>query len=305
MTWRSFEPRQRPSVGRRVASLSLGSVLVLAAALPARGQQTQLAIIGGAAPPGGMLTVTLRMTGGEGVAVGAGLDVLIPVVLGAPTLDPASDCTIAPRLQNTHILSARFFTNPPGARRLGLEVATNPPSINLLGDGDLINCVFHIPAEASLGTTITLTADPASVLVSDAQARPITAVGIDGQIEVALVTPTPTATETGPAEPTSTSTPTTTSPLPPTQTRTQTPLASSTPTTTVTAPVQPSSTPTGTRTPMRTTTQVITPTRTQAPVVRGGDGGCAIGPTAGAGGTPLLWAILPAVALVRRRRRSQ
>jgi hypothetical protein len=251
-----------------------------------------------------MLTVTLRMTGGEGVAVGAGLDVLIPVVLGAPTLDPASDCTIAPRLQNTHILSARFFTNPPGARRLGLEVATNPPSINLLGDGDLINCVFHIPAEASLGTTITLTADPASVLVSDAQARPITAVGMDGQIEVASVTPTPTVTETGPIEPTPTTTatapPTATGP-PPTQTRTLTPVASSTPTGTVTPPAPPSSTPTGTR----TSTQGITPTRTQAPAVRGGGGGCAIGSSAGVGGVQLLWAILPVLVLVRKRRGSQ
>ena len=60
-----------------------------------------------------------------------------------------------------------------------------------LGTGDLATCTFHIPEIAEPGT-VTLTAD--SVLVSDASGTHLPASGSNGQVTIALATPTPTAT---------------------------------------------------------------------------------------------------------------
>jgi hypothetical protein len=181
-----------------------------------------------------------------------------------------------------------------------LDVGTKIPDINPIGNGDLVTCAFQIPSDATLGT-VPLTVASGSVLVSDKDAHTLPATGVDGEVTIALVTPTPTSTNT-PVQPTSTPTATNTTVQPtntPTNTRTNTPVqaATSTPTNTVGAPTI-TATATRTRTPSGPT-----PTNTgggAAPFSNGG--GCNIAASGSADVSPLAWLIVPAALFLGRRR---
>jgi MYXO-CTERM domain-containing protein len=273
-------------------------LFILLAPCPRAGaQQIQLAIglaIGSAAgPPGGTADIPFTLTDPTITAVGAGLFVTFPAgTLDALSINLPEDCVIAQRLATTHILAAIRLNRPPGGQGFDLEVAPNPNapgSPNLpIDTGEIATCTFRIPESATLGSVTTLTAS--NVLVTDANLQRLDATGENGEVTVALVTPTPTVTNT-PVE------------------ATNTPTATNT-------PVQPTNTPTATNTPVNTPTATNTPvqatattTRTSTPVATntsaagfGEGGGCSIAASGGADASPLAWLIVPAALLLRRRR---
>jgi len=314
MMRRNVEPK-RWSITPWCAPAMCLVILCCIGGRPAWAQGLTLTLSNGVGLPGGTAEVTLSLSGDTGQAVGAGLYVLFPAgTLGALDIDPPNDCTLAARLSGTHLLGAqRLLGLPPGGQGFDLEVSTNPPMVNLLGNGDLATCVFHIPAEAALGV-ITLATD--SVLVSDTAAKILPATGVNGAVTIVSVLPTstptnsvtPTSTPTGPTPTVTPTGPTPTStPTGPTATKTATGLTA-TPTVTPTAtPTVATSTPTTPPSPTRTNTPTAptaTPTNTSgaAPSSHGGGGGCSIAAADTAHGGMLILLVIPALLLISRRR---
>ena len=295
MTWHSDGMRRQPSVAVGAPVIYLLLLILLAVCPEAGAQQIQLAIGSASGPPNGTAGVPFTLTDPTNTGVCAGLLVLFPAgTQDALSIDLPNDCTIAPRLANTHILAAVRLNQPPGGQGFDLEVAPNPnapgsPDLPI-GTGDIATCVFHIPNTAQLGSSTTLTAN--SVLVSDKNAQMLPAVGVNGAVTVGVVTPTPT----------STTTPTPTNTLPP-PTNTPTPTKTVPPPTNTPTPTNTLPPPTNTRTPTPTATRTNTP-QGGTPTVRppGGGGGCAIAAPSGADVSPLTWLVVPAALLLWRRR---
>jgi hypothetical protein len=292
MTRRSFQ-QGRQQRSKVVLAMCSGLLILLAAVFPAQAQQIQVTIGTASGAPGGTADVTVTLTDPAGTAVGAGLFVTFPAgTLGALSIDAKNDCVIASRLGTTHILAANALNLPPGGQGFDLEIAVNPlapGSPNLpIGTGDLATCAFHIPDTAQLGTSVTLTAG--SVVVSDANAQPLAASGVNGEVAIAPAVPgtnTPTHTIGG-------NTPTPTPPVPPTSTKT--------------VPVNtPTDTPTSPPPPTKTKTQGPTPTNTGSAALHtgGGGGGCNIMAEESGPASPCLWLVIPAALLMWRRRSSR
>jgi len=290
MNRRNHEMNHQPKVVRTVYLLL---VILLAVTARAGAQQIQVTIGDGSGPPGGTATVPISLTDPTNTGVGAGLFVLFPAgTQDALSIDLPGGCTIAQRLADTHLLAVVPLINqPPGSQGFDLEIGVNPNAPNSpnlpIGSGDIASCVFQISDASQLGSSTTLTAD--SVLVSDANAQTLPATGVNGEVSVGLQTPTPTPTITltpTPAPPTNTpsATATNTSP-PPTNTPTRTP----------TTPPTLTPTPTATR-----TNTPGSPAPTVAP--SGGGGGCTIASQSNSDASPLAWLVLPAAALLWRRR---
>lgn len=287
MSRRSDEVERQPRVSLGVRTVYLPLVILLALCPRVGAQQIQLTIGTASGPPGGTAGVPFSLTDPTNAAVGAGVFVLFPGgTQDALSIDPPNDCTIAQRLASTHILAAVRLNEPPGEQGFDLEVAPNPNapgSPNLpIGTGAMASCTFHVPATAQLGSTTTLTAN--SVLVSDANAQTLPATGVNGEVRVALVTPTPTATVTR-------------TPVPPTNTPTSTTAPTNAPTRTFTTAL--TATPTAPRT---NTPGSPTPTKTVQSGGNGGGGGCTIAAPNSADVSPLAWLVVPAAALLWRRR---
>jgi Cohesin domain len=289
--------RKQWQVARKTRSIGFGypiTLVVLALGLltqvSAARAQISVATGNGIGAPGDTASVTMTMTGSSGNVAQLNFDIVFDVdVLSINT----TDCTIAPRLAATHSLSP--FIPQPGRLRLGVLDLTFP--LDTFGDGDLATCTFHISGDAQLGTTTPLTME--NLEVSDDSAPPavLPSTPVDGEIEIAIVTPTNTPTNTPVTPPTNTptATPTNTPVTPPTNTATAT--ATRTPTT----PVPPTNTATATAT--RTNTPIVpTPTSTGVPVVGGGGGGCSIAASDRTAASPLGWLIVPAALLFWRRR---
>jgi MYXO-CTERM domain-containing protein len=258
--------------------------LILAILLAASGSHAQVtvAVGDGSGAPDGTASVTSTLTGGEDKAALVQYDVVFDTnVLAIQT----SDCVLAPRLDATHTLQV-FLPQPD---RLRVEVLDLTFPIATFSDGDLATCTFQINANASLGTT-PLTMENLEVADNSVPPAVLPSTKGDGVVTIALVTPTPTVTNT-PVE------------------ATNTPTATNT-------PVQPTNTPTATNTPVNTPTATNTPvqatattTRTSTPVATntsaagfGEGGGCSIAASGGADASPLAWLIVPAALLLRRRR---
>jgi hypothetical protein len=288
MIWQSDGITRQPRMSVGAPAVFLLLLILLAVCPTAGAQQIQLAIGSASGPPGGTAGIPFTLTDPTNTGVGAGLLVLFPAgTQDALSINLPNDCTIAPRLSDTHILAAVRLNEPPGGQGFDLEIAPNPNapgSPNLpIGTGDIATCIFHIPDGSGLGVTTTLTAN--SVLVSNANAQALPATGVNGAVTVALVTPTATSTMVGPTNT-------------PTATRTSTVQPpTNTPTPTNTSPP-----PTSTATATRTKTPVgPTPTNTIASG-GGGGGGCTIAAPGSPDASPMVWLIVPAALLLWRRR---
>ena len=304
MTRRNDQMRCQPRVSVAAPMAYLLVFALLAVAPRVGAQQVELAIGSAAGPPGGTADIPFTLTDPTDTAAGAGLFVTFPAgTLGSLSINVPDACVIAQRLASTHILAAVRLNQPPGSQGFDLEVTVNPSapgSPNLpIGTGEIATCTFDIPDTATLGDTTTLAASNALATTGNNQSLPAT--GQNGEVAVALVTPTSTATISP--------TPTNTS-GPPTQTPTNTPVQpTNTPTNTRTnTPGQPTNTPTATNTPVQpTNTPTAIRSRTPTPTNPsggggGGGGGCNIAASNGADVSPLAWLIVPAAVLLRRRR---
>jgi hypothetical protein len=261
--------------------------LTCAILLPASGSYAQVtvAVGDGFGAPGGTASATSTLTGGDDKAALVQYD----VVFDTNVLDiQTTDCVLAPRLVATHSLQVFL----PQSGRLRIEVLDLTFPIATFSDGDLATCIFHINADASLGTT-PLTMENLEVADNSVPPAVLPSTEGDGVVTIALVTPTATVTNT-PVQPTNTPTNT---PGQPTITPTTTPVGPTNTPTNTSGPPTNTPTATGTRTPTGPT-----PTNTSGGGGGGGGGGCAIAASSGGDVSPLAWLIVPAALLLRRRR---
>lgn len=270
----------------RLPSICFGVLVLLAAMSHAEAQVIELTIGTASGAPGGTADVTFTLTDPTGTVVGAGLFVAFPAgTLGALSIDPKNDCVIASGLTSTHMLAANPLNLPPGGQGFDLEVAVltdAPGSPNLpIGTGDLATCTFHIPDTAQLGSSVELTGTMSLVSFANAQTLPLP--DVSGAVNI-VPAATPTST------------------VPPGSTPTNTIPVAATPTST---PLVPTSTPkpANTNTPVPTNTRAAaTSTPGVAPQAVGGGGGCSIAEPMPASSAALVWLVVPATLLLRRRR---
>jgi hypothetical protein len=216
----------------RLAVIVLGVVVSGAAVASARA--AELAVVGGTGAPGASVAVTLRLTGSDTRAVNAGADIAF---VSSSVSVAFENCSIASRLQTTHLLAGRLL--PSGALNLEIVLLGTPVDPPPLGDGDLASCTFQILPGAPAGPSALTIQGP---LLGDKEGAELPVSVSNGSIQIGGG-PTPTATET-PKPPTGT---------PGTPTRT--------PTRTTTRTVTETAAPTSTRTvgPSATVTQTVEP----------------------------------------------
>ena len=191
--------------GERTGLIALGAIGCLvsfflsAAPRTAEADGITVTVAGGTGARGGTAQMTIALSGDEGQAVGAGLFLDFSSTL--LSLTPSTDCAMDSRLASTHT-PAILPVQPCGAGLtcLDFEVGTTPPNLNLVGNGNLFTCTFHIAADAPL-EPIPLNIEPDSVVVGGCTSQPCThivqlpATGVGGAITVIeAATPTPTAT---------------------------------------------------------------------------------------------------------------
>jgi len=295
-----------------------------------RSNETRSLDIGSASGfPGDSVTIPISLSipgdsnPADGDVATAQLDLIFDTtVLDIP--DPASACTVDPRLQAT---DATFTflpqtpNTPAGMARLRLFVGNLDLcpggavlSVMAFTQGTLLSCTFHIDPSAPAGDS-PLTAERLNV--GDPLGDSFGTASTSGNVKVLLPptgTPTATATAGTPTAgtptatpivgtptatpivgtPTATTTAATATPAAATPTRTPVPTNTSAPTSSVPA--------TNTPAPPKTSTPTPTGAKSPTAVGGGGGGGCNIAAPAPATDHPLLWLlVMPATLLVRRR----
>ncbi|MBX3026484.1 hypothetical protein KF840_16370 [bacterium] len=178
--------------GRWVGAWALlaGAVLLPAGA---RAATPRLAVLGDTGLRGGTVSVVIRLSGDDGAAVSASLDIDFPTDLVAFQPPVKTTCAIAPRLAATHALGGRL----PREGRVTVEIyrRTGPSAPPPLGDGDLATCDFQILADA-MDSPAPLTI--AFSLLGDATGHELPVTPVDGAIVIsdAPNQPTPSPTPT-------------------------------------------------------------------------------------------------------------
>jgi len=128
----------------RLAVVILAVVASFAAVTTA--ESAELAVVGGTGALGASAVVTLRLSGSDTQAVTAGVDIAF---VSSSVSAAFENCSIASRLQTTHLLAGRLL--PSGALNLEIVLLGTPADPPPLGDGDLASCTFQILPGAPAG----------------------------------------------------------------------------------------------------------------------------------------------------------
>jgi hypothetical protein len=146
------------------------SFLFLAAGQALAAEGIVVAVGEGTGVPGGTADVKITLTDPTGQGAGAGVFVTFPLYLGALTIDPASDCVIAQRLESLNIMSALPLTDlEPGSQGFRVEIALNPFLKHCTGDPTQL-CNSNADCATAGGTCATksCTGDPTQACNSNA-----------------------------------------------------------------------------------------------------------------------------------------
>lgn len=197
--------------------LAVGAVFLLVGATAAHAgieNPPTLSVIGGTGIPGGTVNVTFAVTNNSSsnpslVACAAGItmDFDHDLVTFSGLARPPR-CTVDPRLGSTHVISGPG--DPDGTGVFDTDVFANPIGENsTLGNGNIATCAFNIDIGAPVGTTALMFVVPPDSFLNTCQegAPHIANINlVNGEIVIALPTPTFTVTATPTTVPTATRT---------------------------------------------------------------------------------------------------
>jgi len=178
----------------------VGLAFLLSPAFAGGGPAVTFSLLDTDGVPGGEAGVTLALSGDDGSAVSAGVDIVYPDGDLSFTEPVSMSCVLDARIASTHQVAGRILS--PGTVNVEISVLGAPNPLPPLGNGDLAVCSFGISADAMDGDMFPVEAD--NVFVGDDLGAEIGSSAQDGIVSVGGG-PTPTSTPT--------STPTVTPPL--------------------------------------------------------------------------------------------